>query len=281
MDEQDLQNSFDSAFDNSIEVADEGTPVTDEPQQPVEAALEETVIEEPQGPSELELLRQEFADQLRQTNDKLHGKIGELNRYILELKQQPKTAPPRQISTESLKNFREEFGDDAAAKLAQDLSELSLSSNTVDYSEKLDEIKREHALQLVTSAHRDWRRINDSTEFEEFKNQLNQEDRDRLNTTWNPVEIIDSISAFKERRSLTQLDNFNEWRESLLNAEVKDQLSKSLDPEFYQEAKEALIEWNKQRDAALKQQQQEKRQATKDALSRLLRRQAPESLTRE
>ena len=131
----DLQDSFDSMDDDYVAAEPVNTPEPEEQPAAVEVAQEDKQPDEPE-PDPYAPLRSEFVQLLEQREQKLYGKIGELNRTLLEMKSSNTPSTPRQIGLEQLKHFRQEFGDEAAEMLAKDLSELvtgpDQSQNAID-----------------------------------------------------------------------------------------------------------------------------------------------------
>lgn len=246
---EDLQDSFDSMDDEYV--ADETVTAeetkddqanADEAQEPEPS---QTVEADPYAP-----LRSEFAQLLEQREQKLYGKIGELNRTLQELRSSKTNTTPRQIGIEQLKHFRQEFGDEAAEMLAKDLSDLvagpDQSTQAVDVNAAIEEFKKENLATLVASQHRDWQKVATDDAFIAFRQGLSPEHQTLLGSTWDPLVVVDAISAFKAFQKLKNTENFELWHSKLQNTDVQARFGKEIDPDFYVSAHDALLAWNKE-----------------------------------
>lgn len=268
-------NEVESYFNAAADGEDYTPPEVDEA--PAEAEQETEIVdtqpvEEPvidPQPDPIETLKQQFAQQLEQSNQKLYGKIGELNRTIIELRS-AQTSPPREITVEQLANFKAEFGEEAASLLAKDLSQLTLGgTQQINTSEAIESFKRDNAAYLLSVQHRDWRKVADSEAFSNFRQALPEQEQQLLQTSWDAGVIGDAMSSFKAQQKLKSMDGFDAWVSALTNKDVANKLVNSaIDPEFYTEAQIALADWNaknakaeadKQADKQLKKQQNAKR----------------------
>lgn len=252
-----VEKYFNAADDDTIVTED--APLEPEVQQEDEVVTDEQPIVEDEKPDPLQSFREEFLQQMEQREQKLYGKIGELNRTIIELKQ-TNTGRPKAITAEQLTHFKEEFGPEVAELLAKDLSGLVLETSSTAPS--VDEKKLTES--LITLQHRDWRSIADSAQFAEFRNNLPPNEQHLLSTTWDAWVISDAISSFKAFNNLAKMENFEQWKSKLTNRELAEQIGKSLDPSFYTEAAQALTAWNaeqakKKASSQAKQQEQQKR----------------------
>lgn len=153
-----------------------------------------------------------------QNNQRLFGKIGEINREVKRLEAlaqssvQSREAQPINVTAEMFSNMREEFGEDFANALARDLSQIPLSQQggidqtQIDYllQQKVAQIENNFEMKLVTREHPDWEQIAQSQDFNGWKNQLPADIQDRLDTTWDSGFISAAISAYKRDKALHQ-----------------------------------------------------------------------------
>ena len=199
------------------EVTDEGSEAEEETQAPepeIEGlGMTATKLREQLG--EVQTIRSQF----EQAMAKAHGKIGELNRTIQELRERKPTGGPGKINEDALKRLKEEYGDDLADTVANlfvpaepaqvaatqpagtqqppaDLSTL--------FEERLqNEVGRltgDFNVQLLTITHPDWSVIKDSPELEEWERTLDPRDQHELRNSTNAVWLAQQLTKFKDWR---------------------------------------------------------------------------------
>lgn len=179
--------------------------------------IKEDVIQDiiQQNPSFSE---EQIRELFEQNNQRLFGKIGEINREVKRLEAlaqssaQPREAKAINVTAEMFSNMREEFGEDFANALARDLSQIPLQQQggidqtQIDHilHQKVSQIENNFEMKLVTRDHPDWEAIAQSQDFTGWKNQLPADIQDKLNTTWDSGFISAAISAYKKDKALHQ-----------------------------------------------------------------------------
>ena len=203
----DLELEVDEAFADGFEEFGE------EPSNEIKEDAIQEIIE--QNPSFSE---EQIRELFEQNNQRLFGKIGEINREVKRLEAlaqssvQSREAQPINVTAEMFSNMREEFGEDFANALARDLSQIPLSQQggidqtQIDYllQQKVAQIENNFEMKLVTREHPDWEAIAQSQDFNGWKNQLPADIQDRLDTTWDSGFISAAISAYKRDKALHQ-----------------------------------------------------------------------------
>lgn len=203
----DLELEVDEAFADGFEEFGE------EPSNEIKEEAIQEIIE--QNPSFSE---EQIRELFEQNNQRLFGKIGEINREVKRLEAlaqssaQPREAQPINVTAEMFSNMREEFGEDFANALARDLSQIPLQQQggidqtQIDYllQQKVAQIENNFEMKLVTREHPDWEQIAQSQDFNGWKNQLPADIQDRLDTTWDSGFISAAISAYKRDKALYQ-----------------------------------------------------------------------------
>lgn len=158
------------------------------------------------------------ATQIRQ----LQGKMGEINRLVQDLKNNPAgSVAPVKIDKAAFKKLGEEFPE-IAEMLAEDLAGISLQTTKgeqTDYAPIVDakvaqareEMQQQMEVRLLSMQHRDWRDVVKSDGFKNWVGKLPQEDQEKLNTTWEADYIGDKIAEFKQltKQKETTRDNRN------------------------------------------------------------------------
>jgi hypothetical protein len=153
-----------------------------------------------------------------QNNQRLFGKIGEINREVMRLDAlaqssvQSREFQPLQVTADMFSNMREEFGEDFADALARDLSQIPLhqqggiDQNQIDYivQQKVSQMENNFEMKMVTREHPDWDAIAQSQDFNGWKNQLPNDVQERLDTSWDSNFISAAISAYKRDKTLHQ-----------------------------------------------------------------------------
>ena len=203
----DLEVEVDEAFADGFEEFGE------EPSNEIKEEAIQDIIQ--QNPSFSE---EQVRELFEQNNQRLFGKIGEINREVKRLEAlaqssvQSREAQPINVTAEMFSNMREEFGEDFANALARDLSQIPLSQQggidqtQIDYilQQKVAQIENNFEMKLVTREHPDWEQIAQSQDFNGWKTQLPADIQDRLDTTWDSGFISAAISAYKRDKALHQ-----------------------------------------------------------------------------
>lgn len=236
--ELEIDDAFSEAFDEFGE----------EPSNEVKEAAIQEVIE--QNPSFSE---EQIRDLFDQNNQRLFGKIGEIIREVKRLDEftkssiQPREAQPIQVTPEMFSTMREEFGEDFAAALAKDLSQIPLSQQAngidqtqIDYllEQRIAQIENNFEIKLVAREHPDWESIAQSQDFDGWKSQLPADIQDRLNTTWDSSFISAAISAYKRDKALHQ-EQQNK-KQDRLEAAVMPTSTKGFDDDYTDDFEEGF-----------------------------------------
>jgi hypothetical protein len=205
--EESIELEIDDAFADGFEEFGE-----DSSNEIKEEAIQEIIEQNPSFSEE------QIRELFEQNNQRLFGKIGEINREVKRLEAlaqssaQPREAQPIQVTAEMFSNMREEFGEDFANALARDLSQIPLQQQGgVDQSQidiileqRVAQIENNFEMKLVAREHPDWESIAQSQDFTGWKNQLPADIQDRLDTTWDSGFISAAISAYKRDKALYQ-----------------------------------------------------------------------------
>jgi hypothetical protein len=205
--EESIELEIDDAFADGFEEFGE-----DSSNEIKEEAIQEIIEQNPSFSEE------QIRELFEQNNQRLFGKIGEINREVKRLEAlaqssaQPREVQPIQVTAEMFSNMREEFGEDFANALARDLSQIPLQQQGgVDQSQidiileqRVAQIENNFEMKLVAREHPDWESIAQSQDFTGWKNQLPADIQDRLDTTWDSGFISAAISAYKRDKALYQ-----------------------------------------------------------------------------
>jgi hypothetical protein len=143
------------------------------------------------------------ATQLRQ----VQGKLGEINRVIQDLKNNPAATEPVKIDKAAFKKLGEEFPE-IAEMLAEDLAGISLQTNRAEQpditpvveakmAEARAEMQQQLEIRLLTMQHRDWRTVVKTQGFQEWVATLPAEDQEKLNNSWEAEYIGDKLTEYK------------------------------------------------------------------------------------
>lgn len=219
-DEADESAGFSASFDG----ASEAPPVEQEESRPEEdaaapeeqeAGAEEAHESTVPGVNEQQLLamlaKLPKIDEVEQMTAaeirKLHGKFGEVNRALQELRSSG--TQHARLNVSNLKRVAENYPE-LAEMLAEDLSESGASASQVDVdalvnqrvNERLqadrEEMDRKMQVSLLTIQHRDWMKLKDSAEFGVWAQTLPQEEQQQLAETWDATYLGDKFTEFKE-----------------------------------------------------------------------------------
>lgn len=141
---------------------------------------------------------------------KLHGKFGELNRALQELQQGNGAKRGGKVTAAKLKRISEEFGEDFAQNLADDLNEAfdGAEGSPVDVEQQVEarvsqvkeELYKDMQKNLLQIQHRDWGTVVATPEFKVWVQTLPRNDQELLNDTWDAVYLSDKLTEFKSWR---------------------------------------------------------------------------------
>lgn len=222
LEQQENTQEDDAAFDAGFaEARGEELPTQPEPEKraeestaPVEAEqpAQEPVVEEPlyAGMTESQLkaalAKVGEVDEVKQQVRQAFGKLGELNQKLMAA--QTATA---KLSPGQLKRMTEEFPE-IAKILEEDLSSLSIGGQQTfdpsplqsEFKTQLEKIKAEQEVKLLTMAHRDWREATSSDDFKVWAQTLPQDERQKLNDSWDALYLSDKITEFKSWKEKAQ-----------------------------------------------------------------------------
>jgi hypothetical protein len=240
--------AFAASFDNEVR-ADEA-PATEETVVEAEAETEtgdatgeleaETVQTEDATPEEkVGVTAEELTAMLaklpglEETNNmstaeirKLHGKIGEINRSLIELqKSNQGNSAPVKLAGVTLKRLHEEYPE-LAELLAQDLNESGTAGEeaaqpSVNFDEKVAQVKEDLTKEMQTNLlriqHRDFLTVIQSPDFSVWKQTLPAEDQAELDNSWDAMYLGEKITAFKDWHAQKQT-GANQRKERLSRA---------------------------------------------------------------
>jgi hypothetical protein len=211
------ENTPEDAYKQAFEQEMEGMGDAGE-QPPSQRLFERLSDEELQAVLDKAKLVDDLNERLRKTHDSAFGRIGSIENTIKELRESKPTQAP--IDASLFKNLREYLGEDAelVEALAQDLSAMQLGipltpnfdldlrfeqekaaiqEQQQAFQDNQTALRQEFEMKLLTMQHPDWREINTSPEFAEWQGTLKPEDRQRLASTWDGIELSSAFSKFK------------------------------------------------------------------------------------
>jgi hypothetical protein len=278
MDEDELlAEAFNAGFeDDNTEGAGDKLPPKVEEQEAAQDA--DTVAQEP---TEYQKLEQLFNDRLEQKSreiearveeryQKVTGKLGEFNKKLLDSQA---TGKSLSITKDDLKYVTENFGEEFAEGLAQDLAGLKGGSGGDDsIKEYVAAIEEKHNDHVISMKHKGWKSEVSSTEFTEYFNGLSP---DAQRDSDNPIEIIELLDGYKELKALSNdetfkswqqsvgvaipndlvvdafkgwleigaIDGFHEWANSLTDPSTRQRIGRDTDKNFMASAKQAFIDY--------------------------------------
>lgn len=207
--EEQIEQEFDSGLSQVLGIEQE------EDSKPESAATLIAGMTEDELKDVLNKARQvdEINDRLRQTHDKAFGKIGQLEQSLKDLRASRQSSQP--ITKEAFKTLSAYLEDEEMAEaLAQDISTLQLSGAPAinfdmdaineqfnsQLQSRTDELSRQFEMKLLSIAHKDWRQISESEEFETWKSTLPESDQTVLSETWDGSILADAMTQFKTWR---------------------------------------------------------------------------------
>jgi hypothetical protein len=212
MDELEVAVELPESFNETQEESDafaEGFTLGDESS---EEAIQQVIEANPT------LSEEQVRNLFEQNNQRLFGKLGEYNRSLQEVRQiasQAQQYVPQnvQVTADNFGRMREEFGDDFAAALAQDLSQIQMQSVQHGFnqaqideyiSERLNGERQTFETKLVSMTHPDWQQVVGTKEFMEWKGKQPDEIRQMLDTSWDSEFLTTAIGAFKHQQAKQQ-----------------------------------------------------------------------------
>jgi hypothetical protein len=211
MDENELVDSFNAGFDDEIEVAAVEVPT--------EVAVEEQGDE--QEPTEYQKLEQLFNDRLEEKSrelesrfeeryQKVTGKLGEFNRKLLDSQS---TGKSLSITKDDLKYVTENFGEEFAEGLANDLAGLKGSSGGEDtLKEYIKAIEYKQNDHIISMKHKGWEQLVQGGDFNEWFSGLSP---DAQIDSDNPIDIIDLLDSYKELKAMSADADFLAWKQNV------------------------------------------------------------------
>jgi hypothetical protein len=140
--------------------------------------------------------------------EKIHGKLGELNRTLSQMQ----TGGKLKVNASKLTRIAENFDSDFAQSLAEDLSEAlegAGNGSGVDVdtlkealrTEMATEFDKKMQVSLLKIQHRDYAEIYGSDEFAQWKQTLPADELNELETTWDAAFISDKLTEFKQHKA--------------------------------------------------------------------------------
>ena len=154
------------------------------------------------------ILKANEVDHLKSQLDKAFGKVGEVNRTLMQLQQRSSV----NLDKAKFKRLSEEFPEIAemlASDLNDALGEVGGQSPAVDpeqfekvVDERLIAMQQAQERRFLSRMHRDWESVVTSDEFKLWQqNVLPPEDAQVLATSWDSDFISDKLDEFKAWRS--------------------------------------------------------------------------------
>ena len=223
------EQEYDKSFEDALEPPKEGEP--DTAKEEVQAKRYYETLSDDEFKSVFEKARRfdELNERLKKTNNDAFGRIGGLENAIKEMRASAPQAV--EINSAALKNLAEYFGDDSDGlvdALAKDLSALQLGipmapdfdidarlasesekiyGKQAEHEQKLQDMKRELDLKILTLQHPNWEELNTvpekTKEFIGWQQTLKAEDR----------KALDEASFNYDVRALSvALTKFNAWK---------------------------------------------------------------------
>jgi hypothetical protein len=192
----------------------------DEPEAPPEVAVEASTekpadapaapVEPELTPAEIRAMRDEIS-QLKEAQEKthtnLHGKFGELNKALRDLR----AAPGRQLTVEQFPKMTEMFGkdyvqayvDDENARLAApapvaEAEPKQPPPDTGKTREDLQDLVARGKVELrLTQAHPDWEKVTSGADFIAWRDSHPKEVAEQIRYSRDADYLIDVINGFK------------------------------------------------------------------------------------
>jgi hypothetical protein len=215
--------AFAGQFDNEQQASDGGDELTDgeagEDGEEEEAGQDASGEESDEGESQEGAAEvQKLLDDLNrltassEMTDKriqqIHGKLGEVNRALNELRGSGSGAGVR-ASPEMFKNLAENYGEELAEALAKDLAGISLGGGggvneeliEARVSKVRDEMSQQMQIGLLTIMHPDWKTVRQTEEFGKWKQTLSQEELAEFNASWQAETVGSYLTKFKDWRN--------------------------------------------------------------------------------
>lgn len=169
---------------------------------------------------------------------KLHGKIGEINKLVHDLKE-VRTGMPK-ITKESFKRLNAEFPE-IAEMLADDMAEMSggvadkaevpkadvetlVESRVAKVTETLEE---KINVKLLTALHPDWQQVVSTPDFRNWMTTLPANVQQELNESKDAAYISEKLNQFKTRRN--NVDTEREKRNERLSRSVLPKTTQRVD----------------------------------------------------
>lgn len=181
--------------------------------------------------AKVEELEQRLAatqDELIDTRTRLHGRFGEVNSVLKQLKEREPAGVPQKLTPDKFKRIKEHWGDEATQALAEDLSELVVPASgdkeAPEYEERLKKMDAYYQGRLnalseemmerdrkeLSRLRPTWKEEKATPEFALFKSQLPTEDRATFDTSWDAYEVNGIYQKF------------DKWKERSLRQTTKD-----------------------------------------------------------
>ncbi|HYN54396.1 MAG TPA: hypothetical protein VES38_06800 [Methylotenera sp.] len=232
-----VQNTEEVETQNQVanEVTDAQAEVTDTPEAKVGVTAEELTAMLAKLPK-IEEAEQMTTAEIR----KLHGKLGEFNQALQELKKNGSNKPAVNLAGNTFKRLHEEYPD-LAEILAADLNETGASNNGAEatqFNSNIDErvaqvredLSKEMQTNLLLLQHRDYPKVIRSDEFNVWKQTLPTEEQQKIDDSWDAMYLGEQLTAFKDWSGKKQTGT-QERRERLERAITPKGTQKALVPQ--------------------------------------------------
>ncbi len=222
IEQQKNEAAFSAGF-NSVRSSDDYvTPEEEDAPVEVSAAFDEETDDEPEAIAGTGLTASQIKDLLARTSrfeeqlGKAHGKIGELNRTVQELRQ-PKTAETVHVQEvagsledddwsevdELFPGFAQKVADRARRAAIEAMQESGVGQQQFDHHE----IMRNMAVSVMDATNPGWRETVQSDDFSLWIATQPAELRETFNRTWDVGEFSSIIRGFSESRKPAQTRN--------------------------------------------------------------------------
>lgn len=172
----------------------------------------------------------------------IHGKFGEVNRALQELKNSNSGAANVRVTKDQFKRLNEEFPE-IAEMLAEDLAGISFPSGggvsaesvqpfvNTEVAKVREELTKTMNTNLLTIQHRDWTTVYGSEDFSTWKANQPPEVQHELDNSWDAMYLGEQLTKFKT------------WRDTVKNTKEKnnERLLKAVLPKGGTKAQNGLV----------------------------------------
>lgn len=203
--EVNTESSDNQEVSETKEVADipEDKPVVPE-QESLESKFDRLINER------IAQAKQEWIETYNQREQKITGKMGEINQNVLTLKAARNKFDPSALKFQKLAEL---LGEDTSEALVKDFSDAFKPDIEEDNS--LNQIKSDLEMQqiktLIAFRHKDWEQVVDSNDFAQWRDKLSPEIRADVLSTNDPVKVSDYLDEFKRFDKVSKDPSYINW----------------------------------------------------------------------